>query len=376
MKKRAWPDIGYNFVAGSDGRIYEGVGFRNQSHHPYGYTAQSMVLAFVGRFQIRAPTPISLKAARQLFKCLQRRFKLKPSYSLYPLNYFVPSYPYPGKELKDLLANWNHFEGVIFAQRSCPLSLDAILLRYVSSPACFLLLLLIGLSYCYVSIFRHCRWCPTRERDSRLQLSDTLLCDASQRSLLMRNMRLLPAHCTLRQADIFQLQPGCTEVVLLGLQGASCGCLQQLELMWLHCCLSSDPHFPRRVAKSLALRACGDHTVLALSRRLYVLHFPDPNHVLQTLRNVVARRCVCLRAFVRGELVLLPPLTSISAQVAKKKQEVREMSFTTVQKYQRFFQACGDHTAEISYQHFQENELLQGEGVPWLDDQEPLIHMA
>lgn len=108
---RDWKDIGYNFVIGSDGRVYEGVGWSNQSQHPpISYMSQSMLLAFVGRFQIRAPNADSMRAARQLLKCLQHRKKINPRYQLQPLSYFTPNYPWPGKELKELLVNWNHFQ--------------------------------------------------------------------------------------------------------------------------------------------------------------------------------------------------------------------------------------------------------------------------
>ncbi|XP_026832682.1 peptidoglycan-recognition protein SB2 isoform X2 [Drosophila erecta] len=49
--RRKFRDIGYNFLIGGDGRIYEGLGFGIRGEHAPHYNSQSIGIAFIGNFQ-------------------------------------------------------------------------------------------------------------------------------------------------------------------------------------------------------------------------------------------------------------------------------------------------------------------------------------
>jgi len=49
--RRKFRDIGYNFLIGGDGRIYEGLGFGIRGEHAPNYNSQSIGIAFIGNFQ-------------------------------------------------------------------------------------------------------------------------------------------------------------------------------------------------------------------------------------------------------------------------------------------------------------------------------------
>ncbi|GJQ80201.1 putative peptidoglycan-recognition protein, partial [Trypoxylus dichotomus] len=50
MDGRNWSDIGYNFLIGSDGRIYEGRGWGKIGAHARGWNTNSVGICFMGMF--------------------------------------------------------------------------------------------------------------------------------------------------------------------------------------------------------------------------------------------------------------------------------------------------------------------------------------
>jgi N-acetylmuramoyl-L-alanine amidase len=50
MNNKRWGDIGYNFVVGEDGNIYEGRGWNVMGAHAPAYNAQSIGICIIGDF--------------------------------------------------------------------------------------------------------------------------------------------------------------------------------------------------------------------------------------------------------------------------------------------------------------------------------------
>lgn len=50
MDDRQWFDIGYNFVIGEDGNVYEGRGWDYVGAHAPGYNTQSIGICVIGDF--------------------------------------------------------------------------------------------------------------------------------------------------------------------------------------------------------------------------------------------------------------------------------------------------------------------------------------
>ncbi|XP_017043082.1 peptidoglycan-recognition protein SB2 isoform X2 [Drosophila ficusphila] len=55
--RRKFRDIGYNFLIGGDGRIYEGLGFGIRGEHAPNYNSKSIGIAFIGNFQDASSCP-------------------------------------------------------------------------------------------------------------------------------------------------------------------------------------------------------------------------------------------------------------------------------------------------------------------------------
>ncbi|XP_073828247.1 peptidoglycan-recognition protein SA-like [Musca autumnalis] len=75
-------DIGYNFLIGCDGNVYEGRGWGVVGAHTYGYNKKSIGIAFIGNFMLKLPTDKALEACKRLLQIgideghLTKEFKL------------------------------------------------------------------------------------------------------------------------------------------------------------------------------------------------------------------------------------------------------------------------------------------------------------
>ena len=63
-----WDDIGYNFLIGSDGRVYIGRGWDKVGAHTKGYNSRSISIAFMGNYMTTKPSAIMLTAAQNLIQ--------------------------------------------------------------------------------------------------------------------------------------------------------------------------------------------------------------------------------------------------------------------------------------------------------------------
>uniref|UniRef100_UPI0035900BFA peptidoglycan-recognition protein SC2-like n=1 Tax=Myxine glutinosa TaxID=7769 RepID=UPI0035900BFA len=82
MKHRGWSDIGYNFLVGEDGNVYEGRGWRTVGAHAPGYNSKSIGLSFIGNFSSKKPNQKALTAAKELIRYAINHNKLKMNYKL------------------------------------------------------------------------------------------------------------------------------------------------------------------------------------------------------------------------------------------------------------------------------------------------------
>ena len=64
-----WSDIGYNFLIGGDGIVYEGRGWDLVGAHAVGHNSVSIGISFIGTFTDSTPTSAALNVAKQLIRC-------------------------------------------------------------------------------------------------------------------------------------------------------------------------------------------------------------------------------------------------------------------------------------------------------------------
>ncbi|XP_042537432.1 peptidoglycan recognition protein 3 [Dipodomys spectabilis] len=109
MDKQGFCDIGYHFLVGQDGGVYEGVGWHIQGSHTYGYNDIALGIAFMGNFVEKPPNAAALEAAQDLIQCAVLQGYLAPNYLLMGHS-DVANTLSPGKALYDIIKTWPHFK--------------------------------------------------------------------------------------------------------------------------------------------------------------------------------------------------------------------------------------------------------------------------
>ena len=65
-----WNDIGYSFVIGEDGQVYEGVGWQKLGTHTTGiYNPTAHGISIIGNFMEVLPDKVATDAAKYLMEC-------------------------------------------------------------------------------------------------------------------------------------------------------------------------------------------------------------------------------------------------------------------------------------------------------------------
>lgn len=103
-----WSQVGYNFLVGGDGRIYEGRGWNYMGDHTRNNNNNSIGITFLGTFRRQEPTQNSLEACQLLIAQGVRLKKLKPDYQLLGHRQITGTLM-PGEELYRIIQTWNNW---------------------------------------------------------------------------------------------------------------------------------------------------------------------------------------------------------------------------------------------------------------------------
>ncbi|XP_042833255.1 N-acetylmuramoyl-L-alanine amidase [Panthera tigris] len=106
---RGWDDIGYSFVVGSDGYVYEGRGWHWVGAHTRGHNSRGFGVAFVGNYTAELPAKAALHIVQDVLPgCAVRAGLLRPDYQMLGHRQLVRT-DCPGDALFDLLRTWPRF---------------------------------------------------------------------------------------------------------------------------------------------------------------------------------------------------------------------------------------------------------------------------
>ncbi|XP_062294912.1 N-acetylmuramoyl-L-alanine amidase-like [Scomber scombrus] len=112
QEDRGWDDIGYSFVAGSDGNIYEGRGWHWRGAHTLGHNSIGFGVSFIGDYASRLPSEHTMRLVRdQLASCAVGGGRLKASFTLQGHRQVVNT-SCPGDALYNEIRGWEHFGDV------------------------------------------------------------------------------------------------------------------------------------------------------------------------------------------------------------------------------------------------------------------------
>ncbi|KAK2916790.1 hypothetical protein QQF64_025402 [Cirrhinus molitorella] len=113
QQTNGWSDIGYSFVAGSDGNMYEGRGWNWVGAHTSGYNSQGYGVCFIGDYTSVLPITSAMNMVRYDFtSCAIDGGRLSSSYSLYGHRQ-ASSTECPGNTLYREIQNWANWQSVL-----------------------------------------------------------------------------------------------------------------------------------------------------------------------------------------------------------------------------------------------------------------------
>ncbi|XP_064170833.1 peptidoglycan recognition protein 6 [Anguilla rostrata] len=109
---RGWDDIGYSFVAGSDGYIYEGRGWNWRGAHTKGQNSRGYGVSIIGDYTIDLPSRPTLELVRdRLTACAVGGDRLIANYTIHGHRQLVNT-SCPGDALFSEIQGWAHFREV------------------------------------------------------------------------------------------------------------------------------------------------------------------------------------------------------------------------------------------------------------------------
>lgn len=108
MDSLGWADIGYNFLIGGDGQVYEGRGWNTLGAHATSWNSKSIGISFMGNYNNNVPTAAQIAAAKALLADAVSRGQIKSNYILYGHRQ-VGSTECPGNNLYAEIKKWSNW---------------------------------------------------------------------------------------------------------------------------------------------------------------------------------------------------------------------------------------------------------------------------
>ncbi|CAM4338436.1 unnamed protein product [Leuciscus chuanchicus] len=113
QQSNGWSDIGYSFVAGSDGNLYEGRGWNWVGAHTYGYNSRGYGVSFIGDYTSTLPSRSAINMVRYDFtSCAVNGGRLSSSYSLYGHRQ-ATSTDCPGNAFYREIQTWERYQSYL-----------------------------------------------------------------------------------------------------------------------------------------------------------------------------------------------------------------------------------------------------------------------
>ncbi|XP_050418332.1 peptidoglycan-recognition protein LB [Patella vulgata] len=109
MDGHGWPDLGYTFVIGEDGNVYEGHGWGKIGTHTLHHNSDGLGFCVIGDFTSRVPNAAAINAVKQLIDCGVKNGKITSDYIIKG-HRDVRATACPGQKFYDLIQTWPHYK--------------------------------------------------------------------------------------------------------------------------------------------------------------------------------------------------------------------------------------------------------------------------
>ncbi|XP_064610138.1 peptidoglycan recognition protein 1-like [Liolophura sinensis] len=112
MDERGWGDVGYSFLIGEDGSVFEGRGWARVGAHTHSYNTVAFGVALLGNFMYRRPKPAALTALQNLLKCGVHMGHISATFRLFGHRDTRQGTLCPGDILYSIIRQWPHFDSM------------------------------------------------------------------------------------------------------------------------------------------------------------------------------------------------------------------------------------------------------------------------
>ena len=103
-----WDDIGYNFLIGADGRVFEARGWNRVGAHTKGWNDVAIAFSVMGNYMDHNPSAAAIDAVQKMIGCAVKLNKLTPNFVMYG-HRDVGNTSCPGDSFYRLIKTWNHY---------------------------------------------------------------------------------------------------------------------------------------------------------------------------------------------------------------------------------------------------------------------------
>uniref|UniRef100_A0A667W7T0 Peptidoglycan recognition protein 2 n=1 Tax=Myripristis murdjan TaxID=586833 RepID=A0A667W7T0_9TELE len=110
QEDRDWNDIGYSFVVGSDGYVYEGRGWNHLGTHTRGHNSKGFGVSIIGNYSSNLPSRHAMGLLRhRLVQCAVDGGRLAANFTFLGHRQVVNYTLCPGDALYSEISSWEHF---------------------------------------------------------------------------------------------------------------------------------------------------------------------------------------------------------------------------------------------------------------------------
>ncbi|XP_060918428.1 N-acetylmuramoyl-L-alanine amidase-like [Labrus mixtus] len=110
QEDRGWNDVGYSFVVGSDGYVYEGRGWNHLGTHTRGRNSKGYGVSIIGDYTSSLPSRHAMGLLRhRLVRCAVDGGKLEANFTIHGHRQVVNYTTCPGDAFFSEIRSWEHF---------------------------------------------------------------------------------------------------------------------------------------------------------------------------------------------------------------------------------------------------------------------------
>jgi N-acetylmuramoyl-L-alanine amidase len=107
---RGWDDIGYNFLVGGDGNVYEGRGWDKVGAHTRGMNDKSIAISLIGDYTNISPSDQMLEVTQKLIACGKEKGFVSEEAKIHG-HRDQNCTACPGNKLYEIIKSWKNFGG-------------------------------------------------------------------------------------------------------------------------------------------------------------------------------------------------------------------------------------------------------------------------